>query len=345
MTIHDRLEAFWSGEKPDRIPYTVYWWEWKNVQGDPAWRAMFDAGLGVTQHVATFAAETPGVEHVNESKMIDGVAVDRHTMRTPVGEIHAEWANGWCQKYWLRTADDYRVMTWIARHTQIRPNYDEYRKLEKEAPPYLVPLVFAGRTPMQSILVDFVGLENFALHLFDLEDALLELYDAMRRNVRLTGEIVAGGPGRFVAILENFTAETLGPARYERFHLPVYDEVIAMMHQAGKIVGTHYDGKLSSCRDQIARAPMDLIESFTTPPEGDMSVGEARAAWPRKLLWANINVSCYGLPANELRGVVRRMVEQGAPDGRRLAFEVSEHMPVNWKESIPVVMDELRRRR
>ena len=36
------------------------------------------------------------------------------------------------------------------------------------------------------------------------------------------------------------------------------------------------------------------------------------------------------------------MVSQAAPDGRRLAFEVSEHIPVNWRESLPVVLEALK---
>jgi hypothetical protein len=34
-------------------------------------------------------------------------------------------------------------------------------------------------------------------------------------------------------------------------------------------------------------------------------------------------------------------VAEGATDGKRLAFEVSEQYPHNWKESMPVVLDAL----
>jgi len=100
-----------------------------------------------------------------------------------------------------------------------------------------------------------------------------------------------------------------------------------MLQQAGKIVGTHYDGKLSSCRDLIANAPIDLIESLTPPPEGDMTLTECRTAWPDKLFWSNINVACYTLPRKELKAEVLGRVEEASPDGRRLAFEVSEQYP------------------
>jgi hypothetical protein len=70
---------------------------------------------------------------------------------------------------------------------------------------------------------------------------------------------------------------------------PCYDEYLAQekaiapyLQQVVKIVGTHYDGRLASCNDLIADAPIDLIESLTPPPEGDLVLAEARAAWPSK---------------------------------------------------------------
>jgi len=95
----------------------------------------------------------------------------------------------------------------------------------------------------------------------------------------------------------------------------------------------------------LARAPIDLIESLTPPPEGDQTLAEARAAWPDKLFWSNINVACYQLPPAELREVVLERVEQAAPDGRKLAFEVSEQYPANWRESLPVVLEALKETR
>jgi hypothetical protein len=344
MTIRERMEAFWSGERPDQIPYTTYHW----MSGDKdkeAWQALFDAGLGATYHLGTVKSTTKNVEYANETSERNGKRVDRSIMRTPVGEVWSTRENGWPQDYLLKTPEDYRVMTYIVEHTELQPCYDDYLAREKALPPHGIPLVSTGRTPIQHILVDYAGLSNFGMHLFDFEDAVMTLYEAMRKQCRRRYEIVAGGPGRFVSILENFSADTLGPKRFEQFILPVYEEIMPMLHQAGKIAGTHYDGLLDSCRGLIARSPVDLIESLTAPPEGDMPLDEARAAWPDKLFWANINVSLYLLAPKQLRKAALKLVEQGAVDGRLLAFEISEDLPRNWKESVPVVLEALRETR
>jgi hypothetical protein len=345
MDIRERLEAFWSGERPDEIPYTIYQNEWRHTAGDPAWQALFDMGLGVTWHCPSVQWKADDVEYTSDTFREKGRTVERRTIRTPVGEVYETFIDDWRQKFLLETAQDYAVMTYVVRHTEIHPAYDLFLDMERGIAPYGIALIAAGRTPIQTILVDYAGLERFAYHLFDLEPEVMELYDALLEKFRRTVELVAEGPGRFVSVLENFTAETLGPKRYEGLLLPVYQELFPVLQSAGKIVGTHYDGKLASCKELVASAPIDLIESLTPPPEGDMTLAECRASWPDKLLWSNINVACYNLPPEQLKALVLERIEQAAPDGRRLAFEVSEQYPDNWKESMPVILQALRETR
>ena len=345
MNIRERIEAFWSGERPDQIPYTIYWNEWRHTAGDPAWQPIYENGLGVTWYLRTFETRLRDVEVGDEQYVEGGKPMRRQIRRTPVGEIQATWENGWNKKYFLETPQDYRVMTYLVEHTDCTPCYEAYLAKAAALPAWGIAIPELWRTPLQQILVDFAGLENFCWHLSAYEEEVRRLYDALLRNFRRIVEIVACGPGRYLSNLENFTADTLGPRRYEEFLLPVYEECFPALHEAGKLIGCHYDGRLASCRRQIARAPIDLIESLTPPPEGDLTLAEARAAWPDRLFWSNINVGCYELPPAELKALVWQRVAEAAPDGRRLALEVSEQYPANWKESMPVVLEALQEMR
>ena len=46
-------------------------------------------------------------------------------------------------------------------------------------------------------------------------------------------------------------------------------------------------------------------------------------------------------PAQELKREIWQRIQDGAPDGRRLAFEVSEDRPSRWRESMPVILEAL----
>jgi len=342
MTLHERLEAFWAGERPDQIPYTIYHYEWRHTKEDPAWDAMFEAGLGVTCPVGACKAQERAVERAVTTEVVDGVSIRKQTVQTSEGAIWQTWKDGWHDQYLLKTAEDYRVMTNIVRNTTLLPNYEKVESHSMTIGPYGVQWLSIGRTPLQTILVDFAGLENFAFHLVDFEEEVRELFDAMLEKFRQTVEITSKAPGRFVSNLENFTAESLGPDRFAEFLLPVYEECFPMLHDAGKIVGYHYDGHTACCKDVIAKAPIDVIESLTEPNEGDQTLSEARAVWPDKLFWCNIRVGDYNLPPAELRAKVLSLVEQGSVHGKCFAFEVSEQYPHNWRESIPIVLDALR---
>lgn len=335
------LEAFLAGERPERIPYTVYWWLAQEIQHDPEFLALVRRGLLVTHHVPPWKGHTPGLEWSHHEFTEGGKAWLRAIQKTPVGEISATWSEGWQTKYWLETPDDYRVMTWIARHTHYEPEYEAVRRKQAEVGADGAVLLFLGRTPMQEIIVDLAGLEQYSHHLVEYADEVHELYEALLAGFARRVELTAAAPGSFVAKLENFTAESLGPQRYEQWLAPVYRRFFPVLQAAGKIVGVHYDGRTRACRQEIAAAPFDLVESLTEPPEGDQTLRECRAAWPGKLFWCNINVSDYQLPPDQLRQRVAGLVRDGAVQGSRLAFEISEHLQANWRQSIPVVLQVL----
>jgi len=65
-----------------------------------------------------------------------------------------------------------------------------------------------------------------------------------------------------------------------------------------------------------------------------MTYDECRQAWPDKVFWANINLGQYALPEERLREAVISRRERAGKQG--LAFEISEDVPENWHESIPL---------
>ncbi len=343
MDVKERLEAVFAGEKPDRIPYSLYHFEAEKLYGAPAFEKLLRAGLGVTYHLDAVQHHCPVLEYREEHVQEKGKDICRIRMITPKGELFSIYEDGWARKFYLETKEDYALMTYIVKNTVPISHEAYYMKRLSEFGPEVIPLVMVGRTPMQVINVDYVGLENFALHLYDYLDELQELYDAMLVNYRKTVEIAASMPARYACLLENFTAESLGPKRYEEYLLPVYQEVVPVLQQSGKIVGVHYDGRLASCKHLIARAPFHALESLTEPPEGDMRIGACRAAFEDKIFWCNLNVSAYSLPEEQLRERVDDLVREGSADGRLFALEVSEQLPTNWRDSMPIVLDELSR--
>jgi len=149
MNPQERLEAFWAGQRPDQIPYIIYWNEWRHTADDPAWQSLFDQGLRVTYQVCTAAEKTKNVQYREDCYEENGRKLTRRMMQTPVGEVYAVSEQGWMQKYWITTADDYRAMKYIAEHTELTSNYEKFEiKIKEVASRGIAHIMLGSRSPL-----------------------------------------------------------------------------------------------------------------------------------------------------------------------------------------------------
>ena len=350
MTTRENLIAALDGGTPERTPLSVLEWFFTHPKYDlDEWRPLFNQGLGLLLQCQTIELVEHSVKHTVEYR----VAGDRRyriwRRQTPVGTLRSVTVNSisaprlteWDHEYWIKEPQDYRIQQWIVEHTEIVPRYGRFARMEERAGDHGITVVAGGRTPAMTIQIDYTGGERFALDVALGVEELFELYEAEKRLFTEANRAIAAGPGRFVSWFEQFTASMLGPQRYAELLMPVYEEAVPLLEAAGKRVMVQYNGKLRAIAGQIARAPFHVIELLTEPPEGDMMLDECRAAWPDKAFRANINVGLYSLRPDKLREAVIAKRERAGKQG--LAFEFAEDIPTNWRETVPVVLETLRK--
>lgn len=350
----DDLLTVLEGGTPARTPLTIYDWnlgakspdELRASMARPEWRKLFEQGLLVTHHCEAVEAVEHGVETTAEERMDGPDRLCILTKRTPVGSVRKVTRNGWHDEEWIKEPEDYTTWKWIVENTELVPRYDRCREAEEAVGDSgVVLLTGAGnwthRTPAMKINVDLAGTEQFCMDLASETDELLALYEALKKQFLAEQRLLAAAPGRYVKWLENLTIGMLGPTRYAELLLPVYREGVPILEAGGKRVMVHYDGALAIIADQIATAPFHMVESLTEPPEGDMRYEDCRAAWPDKVLWANINIGLYAEPEPVFREAVTDKLRRVG--SRAFAFELSEDLPPNWRKRIPVILDVLSR--
>ena len=118
--------------------------------------------------------------------------------------------------------------------------------------------------------------------------------------------------------------------------MSLYEKLFPILDSAGKKLQCHYDGQLRIIADDIAGMDLDGIDSFTEPPEGDMTIGQARSAWPEKFLWVHPNLHWYRQSEDDLAATVRRAVAEAGPT--RYCLMISEDVPPDWERSVPAVL-------
>ncbi len=343
------LTTFLDGGTPERTPFSIYPWFFE----DPRYpvedfQPLLERGLGLSAYCDTIQRVEHGVANSTETWYSAGQRFELNRKATPLGTLRQILAYpsgpdagilGWPQEDWIKTPHDYQIRQWIVEHTELVPQFERFQESEASVGEQGVTIVEGSRTPAMSICVDWAGIERFCLDVADGIDELYALYEAEKKLFLAENRLIASGPGRYVRWLENLTGSTMGPKRYDRLLLPIYQEAVPVLEAAGKRLIVHFDGALGALRDPIARSPFHVIESLTEPPEGNLTYAECRSAWPDKCFWANLSVGLYALPPEQLaEAVIARRERAGK---RAFAFEIAEDVPANWRESIPVVLETL----
>jgi hypothetical protein len=337
MTSHERLTTVLDGHTPDRTPLSIYSWMMGDWKTNDDWMRLIDSGLGVCHHCGTVGRIEHGVEDSYEEKVDGDTTYGIARKKTPVGTLRKVNRNGWHHEDWIKTPGDYKIRQWIVENTELTTNYSAVAEAEALVGDQGIAIVTGSRTPAMAINIDWAGTEQFCMDVAMEVPELFDLFEAEKKAFLEETRLIAAGPGRFVKWFENLTISMLGHRRYGELLVSVYDEAVPILEAAGKRVMVHYDGQLGVIADQIASAPFHMIESLTEPPEGDMMYDQCRAAWPDKVFWANINLELYARPADELRAAVISKRQRAGKQA--LAFEISEDLPSNWLDVIPVVLD------
>jgi len=111
------------------------------------------------------------------------------------------------------------------------------------------------------------------------------------------------------------------------------------MHKKGKRLVAHMDGMMRCLVDSVRKVDVDIIEAFTPPPDGDLSVVEALESWEDKVLWLNFPSSIHLAEPEQIREITIGLLKEAAP-GRRFLIGVTENIPHGvWERSLTTITE------
>ena len=91
------------------------------------------------------------------------------------------------------------------------------------------------------------------------------------------------------------------------------------------------DGILANLKEVIGETAIDIIEAFTPPPTGNLSLKEVRSLWKDKVVWINFPSSIHMSSPEEIRAHTTNLLQEAAP-GDRFLIGVTENVPENVLE-------------
>lgn len=330
MTRRERVSTALKGDMPDQIPFTSY----PNFVPDSELERLVDLGLVLVERVPPHKSHRPNV--TVESQEIAG---QRHPttitrLTTPVGEltqkhvIEPGYGSAWISEYFVKRPEDYAVLEFAIRDEVIEPNIDYFVAKDRAIADRGMAVPNAADPTMQELWRRYTGMERFSLDWFDCRDQVRRVLEAMsERNLEIWA-ITANTPSDFCISGGNISGDIIGPPMFDELIMPHFQAEARIVHQSGKRILNHMDGFLKSLVSAVAQCPVDVIEAFNPPPDGNLSVGAARRAWPGKVISTNFPSSVHLQPQDEVRATTLDLLREAAP-GDGFVVGITENVPIH----------------
>lgn len=340
MSIKSDILAVLAGETPERVPWNIH--HHLLPQGELE-RAMRERGLGIVEKsVSPYRAVSREVS-VEERRTFEDDRLTLHTTHhTPIGDLQSRTVIGpdgspWVVEYPVKEVGDFRILEYISEDRAFFSNDAQIQARQKSLGEDGVVLCRMMRSPLQRLLIEWMGTEAVAYALFDYPSEVEHLLDGMAAADAPAHAIAAESAAEALWSAENITAWITTPDLFERHCLPYYEGVASLLQGRGKPYGVHMDGQLQALQDAIARSPLDFVEGFTPPPIGDFELEDARRAWPGKVLWTNFPGSEFRRTDEQVIQYTAELVKTGMEGGRFL-LTLTEDFP-DPERTLPLVAE------
>jgi hypothetical protein len=346
MNSSQRLLACIRGEIPDRVPISTYelvgWNDdaWENNQ--PSYARLMEfvrqhtdciymTGIGVPnvradERDVTVESWEDGDQHVTRSVVRAG---DRHlvTVTSRADNVHTVWK----REHPVKNIDDlqaYLDLPW-------EPGEPDFSRLEKawddERATRGLPIVSMG-DPICELAAAF-EFGNFTIHAMTETDAIVAALDRLHERYLEGLRRMLTGPVQNVLFRicgpEYATPPYLPPELFRRLVTRYDAEYIRMIREAGGFPRIHSHGKIGKIVDQIAEMAPDALDPIEPPPDGDISIGELKAAiGDRICLTGGIELKHLEHAEPEcVVDLVRSVMAAGKPGGRFIIMPTAA--PIN----------------
>lgn len=319
MTLRERHLTVLRGGKSDRIPWNCYGWL---VPKTETARRLTQKGLGLMGTRRIFKEIRASVFINEERKNIGGVTYEFVQIETPEGTLTEEatiepnYGSRWIKKYFISKVEDYPAAEYLFRHTRFEPDYEPWRKADAEIGDDGFVVGEIMPIPIMTLMVSWMGLEGMVDGIYNYTGQCEALLDALNQHYDRQIQLAAESPAEVIWFGDNVTGSIISPRLFDKYVAPVYARVLPLMNSARKIPIAHYDGSNRPLVKNLALTALPVIEAFTPPPIGNLSVAEAKAAWVDKVISVNFPGNLFLEPSDVIYNYTLDLLKEGAPGGR-----------------------------
>jgi uroporphyrinogen-III decarboxylase len=161
----------------------------------------------------------------------------------------------------------------------IRPDYepiqDSLAKVGKDG--LVMPLISPFlKTPFQALVEHYVGTVQLVYDLADHPQEVDALLEVMSERAMEAVRISAESPAQAFISWEDSSTTNISPKMFAHYVAPEISRWGQVVHAAGKILAHHACGHVRHLLPFLAKEEIDVVESLSPPPTGNVEVWEAQ---------------------------------------------------------------------
>jgi hypothetical protein len=325
MTPRDRVLTALSGRMPDRIPFVIFN---NKLPDENITKQLLEAQACIINKSTVYRVSTGSIKSETEQlEDIDGLPRKRICYHTDAGVLTTIKRDVpgtiWIEKNLFTGPQDYEPLEAFITSREYTPCFDDFLKDDMMYEGQSLARPETIYTPVQDLICKYMGVEVFCMEMIDRFDRLMKLCEIIAEDRRKRLEIVAASPAKFAVIEGNVITDVIGPERFEKNHIPYIEEACELLSKNGKLASAHLDDNNKIMVDVIAKTSLDIIESFTPPPDCNLPLRDALEVWPGKIIQINFPSSIHNNGPDEVQKAAKELIKQAAP-GIRFLVGVSE---------------------
>jgi len=336
MSYRERILMTLHGKRADRVPFFHLW---RRLQTGQVEREARNRSMGVWWQRPCYVESMPHVDIVERRGPSSGLGTTLVEYHTPVGTVTervkkeagvGEWK---AQRSWrdvlpwvverrIKRPEDYDVVRFMVEDTVYKADYFPIEQAKGWLGEDGVIIANLPHSPMQMLMIHWVGTPTFYIHHAKYRDKVEELYRAIDKRYEEIYRIAAESPADAVIFGDNVDGVLVNPTLFQRYFMPSYEKCAQIVHHKGKLLASHFDGRLGVLKNLIAQCPQDIIEAFHPPPMGDLPISEALELWKNKVILVGFPGSVYTLGTEAVRSHLLNLLKEVVP-GDRVGIEAS----------------------
>lgn len=272
----------------------------------------------------------------------DSVRIETHNhpdgyekiMTTPVGSVRERrrsvmpGESPTRVEYPVKSVEDLKVIEYMFTHRTLTPTYEKVkRELDAMGDFGFVDLVLP-RSPMPHLIIDLANLENGLYLMMDHPDECEHFFQTCSDANDIAFDLMADCPYGQVCIFgDNIDEVMVSPGMFKQYSVPYYQKRCRRLHEGGKWVSAHMDGRLHSLLPMMKETGLDIFDGATPAPMNDWTLQEMVAAMGQdQYLWCGVPATlfCDGTSIAEVKAFAQRIVDTFGP---KVVLNVGDQLP------------------